>query len=133
MKKTIPNGLIEKLEKRRTAQQNRALHKYFELVAKDLNKNGVTVKKLVEGGMDMKPTKEIVKEYWREIQKVMFHKESTTELTTREINDILDVLAKHMGENHEIFRAFPSVETLVEYQRELDKKEKLTRDRKRVQ
>jgi predicted oxidoreductase len=114
-------------EEKRSALQNRALHKYFELVAKDLRQNGITVKKLLEGGLDIMPTKDIMKEVWRKIQIAMFDKESTKDLTTREINDILDVLNKHMGENHEIFRAFPSIETLIEYQKQLEEKEKLTR------
>jgi hypothetical protein len=114
-------------EKKRSIQQNRALHKLFTDLAKECQKKGITVRQLYEKGFDVMVTKEIFKnDVWRKIQIAMFDKESTKDLTTQEINQIFDVINKEFAD-WEIHIPFPSTESMMEYYEEIERKEKLTR------
>lgn len=96
---------------RRTLQQNKALHKFYELLAEDLNTAGLDMKRTLKEQVDIPWTPVTIKEYlWRPIQDAMLHKESTTELTTKEVNDVYEVLIRHLGEKFNITTAFPSEE-----------------------
>lgn len=100
----------------RTPQQNNALHKYFELVAKSLNEAGYDLKAVLgkmKEGIEIAWTKEMVKEIlWKEIQRIMFSKPSTTELNKqKEIDQIHEVLNRFLGERlHIEYIPFPSEE-----------------------
>lgn len=96
---------------KRTLQQNKALHKFFSLLSEDLTNAGLDMKKTLKEDADIPWTPEMVKEHlWRPIQEVMTHKESTTELDTKQINEIYEVLIRHLGEKFGITTAFPSEE-----------------------
>ena len=106
---------IEKVSKTRSARQNRALHKYFSIISKTLNSLGRTFeyKGLTGKSLSMPYTPDIVKNYvWRPLQKEWFNKESTTKLTTEEINKMIDVFTLHFG-NQGIVINFPSIESLL--------------------
>ena len=67
----------------------------------------------------LKPTVEIpwdtdtVKNHlWRPIQKAMLEKDSTTELTTAEVNKIYEVLDRHLLTKFQINMPFPSADML---------------------
>lgn len=95
----------------RTSTQNKALHKYFELLADELNSAGLDMKKTLKQTVDIPWSKETVKDYlWRPIQNAQLEKESTTELTTDEINKVYEVLNRHLGEKLQIHVPFPSSE-----------------------
>jgi hypothetical protein len=65
----------------RTYRQNRALHKFFRLLADELNAGGYNVRLVLQQKMDIDWTPELVKEaLWRPAQKVILKKKSTTEL-----------------------------------------------------
>ncbi len=84
----------------RTSQQNRALHKYFEMVAYALNDSGWDIPRTIRHyRLEIPWTKESVKTLlWKEIQKTMFAKPSTTQLDKlKEINEIVEVLTKFLG------------------------------------
>jgi len=96
---------------KRTLQQNRALHRFFKLLASDLRDAGLDMKKTLKPGADIPWTPEMVKEHlWKPMEKAMFEKESTTELTTKEVNQVYEVLIRHMGEKFSITTPFPSME-----------------------
>jgi hypothetical protein len=107
------------MELKRTIQQNKALHKFFELVSKELIQAGITDMRVV-----LKPEIEIpvspymVKEFmWKPIQKIYTGKNSTTKLDRySEINQIYDIFNKHLGEKFGQmgveFIPFPSLEEL---------------------
>jgi hypothetical protein len=60
----------------------------------------------------------MVKEYlWRPLQKAILGKKSTTELTTKEIDQVFDTLTRHLGQKLGIELQFPSIETLILEQR----------------
>src|SRR3990167_7484949 len=105
--------------KKRTEAQNRALHLYFEMIAGALNQEGLDVRVVLqviaEKGVDMMWSKELVKELlWRRIQKKYLAKESTTQLETKDIDKIYDMLNKFLAENFHITQPFPSIESLIE-------------------
>ena len=109
---------LKKIESSRTSQQNRALHLYFEHVANALIDVGFDycyVNPVSSEIIRIPFTKDLVKEYiWRPIQETMFQIESTTQLTTPMINDMLGVLSLWLGEkNKEV--SFPNrLDQLIE-------------------
>lgn len=88
----------------RTPLQNRALHKGFDLIAKTLNEAGLDMKKVLKPEIDIPWTDKSVKEFlFRPIQKIMTGKKSTTELNkTSEIDEVWEVLMRHLMEKHHI-------------------------------
>lgn len=95
----------------RTSQQNKALHKYFTLLADELNAAGYDMRRTLKPGVDIPWTPELVKQYlWKGIQEAMLGSDSTRELTTKEIDKVYDVLNKHLGETTGVHVAFPSKE-----------------------
>lgn len=105
-------------EKQRSISQNSAIHAYLELVAKELVNQGQTMQDVVKviTKVEITPTKENVKEIiWREIQKVMFGKKSTTELTTAEVDKIYQVMSMFLAREFDISIPFPSEEQTKEY------------------
>ena len=101
------NGLIEvkPFKKTRSSLQNRAIHLFFNQLAGQLNEFDEFEFKGVTGKTFTTPyTKEIVKEYiWKPLQKQMFGTDSTTKLTTEQIDLILDTLAKSFQEFEIVF------------------------------
>ena len=98
------DGLIEirLAKKTRSSQQNRALHLFFRMVADELNEMGLEFTYTGVKGMSMSVpyTEQIVKDFiWRPIQKALFNIESTTKLTTEQIDRILDVIIKFFAES----------------------------------
>jgi len=92
----------------RTDQQNKALHLMFEMIADELNDRGMYISNVIKA--DAPWNKERVKELiWRSTQELLTGKKSTTELTTKEIDDIFEVINKALGDKGlEII--FPSIE-----------------------
>lgn len=102
-------------KKQRTQQQNRALHKWFELLADELNSAGLDQRKVLKPSISIPWAKQSVKEQlWRPIQKALFEKKSTTELLKQEeIDKIFDVINKHLGERFGLeVPHFPSLEEM---------------------
>ncbi len=110
---------METDEKQRTLQQNKALHVYFTLVANALNDAGYDMRKTLKPGIEIPWSGKTVKEYlWKAIQKLQIEKDSTTQLTTKEIDLIFDTLNRHLGEKFGIHEDFPSIESIINKQRE---------------
>lgn len=89
------------IKQKRSSQQNRALHKYFSLIAIELNElgqefcyTGITGKEL-----SLQYTETIIKElFWKPIQMTMFGTNTTTKLTTDQMNMIIEVFSKFFAE-----------------------------------
>jgi len=98
------------MTKQRTATQNDALHKYYELLAKELNDAGWTVQKLLQHTIEIDWTKDTVKELlWRPVQKLLTGKPSTTNLDkTSEIDLVYEHINRYVGETTGIHMPFPS-------------------------
>lgn len=97
--------------KQRTIAQNRSLHLYFTLLAEELNQAGYDMRRTLKPGVDIPWGSNTVKEYlWKPIQNAQLMKQSTTELTTKEIDKVYDVLNRHLGEITGVSVPFPSEE-----------------------
>lgn len=92
---------IKKVSQNRTNLQNRALHLFFELVAKELNSNGIPFVYTGLKGMEIETpwTQELFKEMtWKPLQKAMFGTTSTRELKRNEIDPIFETINKFFAE-----------------------------------
>lgn len=106
---------VEYLPKKRTDQQNRALHLWFAQLSEALNDAGYDMRKTIREELDIPWTSYAVKEYlWRPLQKSMLGKKSTTQLTTEEIDQVYDVINLTIGERTGISVPFPSIEFLMQ-------------------
>jgi 6-pyruvoyl-tetrahydropterin synthase len=97
-------------DKQRTEQQNRALHLYLEMVARELRNQGQTMQDVVKkiNKVEIVPTMANLKEIvWREIQKTLFDKESTTFLTKHEVTEVYEVMSMWLSKNFGIDIPFP--------------------------
>ena len=101
--------------KQRTTTQNAALHLMFEQMATELNKGGQYINMVIKADAPWNAyrVKELI---WREVQKKMTGKESTTQITTKEIDEIFEVIHLALA-NKGIQIVFPSIETLLLQQR----------------
>jgi hypothetical protein len=98
----------------RTNRQNKALHVLFRLLADELNNNGLDMRKTLKPGVEIPWSGPSVKEFlWRPIQQEKKKKKSTTELTTKEIDEVFDTINRHIGERFGIHIPFPSIENLI--------------------
>lgn len=101
-------------EKQRTTLQNRSLHKYFSLLAKELNEAGLDMKAVLAPSVDIPWTPENIKNHlWRPVQKVYANKESTAELTTKETTDIYEALNRHLAWKFGVTVSWPSTEEIM--------------------
>ncbi len=100
---------------KRTITQNKALHKYFELLAKELNEHGITVQKFLKQAIDLNWTSVSIKELlWKPIQEHLLSKKSTTELDkVKDIDEIWEHINRHVGENWGLYIPFPQKESSV--------------------
>ena len=80
------------MTEQRTLPQNRALHKYCEIISNEMNAAGYDFKEVVRLPVSMTP--ELVKEYlFKRIMRTMYpDKESTTELDTIEIQKVYECM-----------------------------------------
>jgi hypothetical protein len=99
----------EKLK--RTLQQNKAMHKYFTMVAESLNDAGYDMKKTLKPEIEISWTPTSVKEYlWKPIQEAMMLKDSTTELHTDQVSAVYNVLSRHLSAKLGVNVSFPSAQ-----------------------
>ena len=106
---------LKKVSNTRTSQQNRALHLYFSFISNELNELGLEFhyQGLTQDGLTSIYTSDIVKNFiWRPIQTSMFDIKSTKDLTTDQMNKIIDVITKFFGDKG-VNLHFPSIETLI--------------------
>lgn len=99
---------MEQEPKKRSIQQNKALHKYCLEVADELAAHGVTVQAFIQN-IEADVTPELVKELWRAFARVKFGKTSTADLTQDEFSIILEEVTRHIGKLG-VYVAFPSDE-----------------------
>jgi hypothetical protein len=106
--------MTDKQTKQRTISQNNALHQYFTELAEELNLHGLDMRKTLKPTINIPWSCDTVKEYlWRPVMKIQTGKESTTELTTKEIDLVFDTINRHIGEQFGLTIEFPSIETII--------------------
>ena len=114
LSKSIIKAVIDNLPKKRSSQENKALHVFFQNISYELNRLGLEFTFRGVKGMDIQTTytPEIVKDFlWRPLQNALLKKSSTTELTHNDIQMIFEILGKWFSENG-IEIVFPSIESL---------------------
>ena len=94
----------------RTLPQNSALHRWCEQVAEELNASGQPVQLVLQKTIDLDWDKYSVKNLlWRNIQRALVRKESTTQLKKHEeINKIYEHLNRFLGEKCGIHVPWPA-------------------------
>jgi len=101
-------------KKQRTESQNNALHKFYSMLAEELNEKGKDMRVVLKPSWSIWWTTESIKSYiWKPIMKAMTGKESTTELekNSGEIDKIHEMIMKNLGENFHIeYIPFPHLE-----------------------
>ena len=111
---------MDKIKKARTNSQNKAIHKYLELLSDALNDAGFDVKQVIR--VDIPWTPEMAKELiWRPVQKLHLGKESTTQLTTTQVDKIYEIINRAIGERVRIYVPFPSKEQINESNRSIQR------------
>ena len=114
LSKAIIQNVIENLPHKRSSQQNKSLHVLFQNISFELNRVGMEFTFHGIKGMEIQTTytPEIVKEFiWKPLQNALLDKQSTTKLTTADINAIFEVLARWFADKG-IVIDFPSNEQL---------------------
>ena len=83
-------------------------------LAKELNDAGLDMKKTLKPEIDIPWNDKTVKEYmWKPIMKAHLGKESTTEMTTKDIDAVFAIINRHLGNRFGLEIEFPSIETLL--------------------
>lgn len=105
---------VEKEKKPRTSQQNQALHKFFDLLADEFNDAGLDQKKVlakIKEGVDIPWSKESIKHsLWHPMQEAVIGEESTTKLTTAQVNQVYEILNRWTAQTFGVSVEFPSNE-----------------------
>lgn len=107
---------LSKLPKKITNQQNKALHLLFNLLSDELNNIGITFFYRGISGKEFELiyTPALVKDYiWKPLQQQMLEKESTTELSTKDIDLIFESISNFFSERYSLEITFPSIKNLI--------------------
>lgn len=105
---------ITEVKDTRTSLQNASLHLFFTMITDQLNELGMEYRYFGVTGkeLSMMYTDNIVKEFfWKPIQLALFDIESTTKLTTEQMNQVIDVITKFFGDKGVLIE-FPNRENL---------------------
>lgn len=97
------------LGRQRTLTQNRALHKYCDMLADALNDAGYDMKKVIKQEVDIPWSQQSAKEFlWRPIQKAVTGIDSTTKPETSQYSAIYEVLNRHMAQKFGVSVPWPT-------------------------
>lgn len=101
--------------KNRTLTQNQALHKYFTLLADELNAGGFDMRRTLKQDVDIPWTMESVKQHlWKPLQEVITKEKSTAKVERADYSKIYDVLSRHLSQKLGIFVSWPSRDAMNE-------------------
>ena len=94
---------------RRTDKQRNAIEVYCAHVADEMNAAGHGLKAVLEQKvLDVPCTQENMKEIvFKGLTLAMFNKDSTTKLTTVEVNEVYEVMNRWLGEKFGVYVPFP--------------------------
>lgn len=103
----------------RTTKQNNSLHLLMTQLAEELNNSGKTMMKVLSQTAEIEWTAYSTKEYLlRPFIKAMYGKNSTTQLTTKELSDATEAMLRHVAQTTGVALDFPSLESLAQEQKE---------------
>ena len=98
----------------RSIQQNKSLHKYLEQIAEQLASSGQDMRQVVK--LPIKPTMENVKEnMFKPVMSALYpDKESTTELTTTEMQECYQVFNEAIAQRLGVSADWPCEQSMYE-------------------
>ena len=101
-------------DKIRTATQNKSIHKLFGEVANEMLDQGIERRTVIEDleGYSCPIDAGFVKEVWRAIMYTQTGLQSTTQLSTAQIDKVYDTFNLFLSETYGIHVPFPSIEAL---------------------
>ena len=106
--KALINGPAEVTTMQRTKKQNDCLHEACGNLATAFNDGGLDMRKVLKPGVDIPWTKESVKEYlFNSISEVMFDGRTSSQLDTKEIQEVWQTLMRFTGEKHGVTVNWP--------------------------
>ena len=108
----IGGSASEKEKKKRTLQQNKAIHKHCDLASKEAQNSGITYSEFIRlrPKLELPWTPERVKELWQHASLLLYGTTKTSELETHQVSIVYDVVNKVMGEIMGFNILFPSEE-----------------------
>ena len=96
-------------DRQRTLQQNKSVWLFFTMLAQELNDSGYDQRKVLKPSIAIPWSKDSIHQMlWLPVQEAMFGTDSTTELTSDQIDKVYDVLNRHLGEITGVSVEFPS-------------------------
>jgi hypothetical protein len=102
---------MEEITKIRTDKQHKALMVLEKELADEMVKIGLDMRTFLKEGVEIPATKQIVHDHIvKPLVKAMFKKDSTTQLEVHEVNQLYEVINRHLGEKTGIHVDFPSVD-----------------------
>ena len=104
---------IKKSQSTRTLSQNSALHKYFQLLADEMNDAGITqqlITSKLNAGFEIPVSESFLKDIFRQIGKNMYDIDSTAKLSTKEMQEVYLVFDHGMAEKTGCAVAWPCVD-----------------------
>lgn len=94
--------------RQRSLSQNRALHKFCQQLADELNNAGLDMRKVMKQDVDIPWTMDAVKSnLWKPIQKSVTGLDSTTKPETSQYPAIYEVLIRHLGQKFGVHVQWP--------------------------
>jgi len=98
-------------DRRRTQQQNKALHKYFRQLSEAFNEAGFSVMQVMRHDAEIPWTEELVKELiWKTVQQAMLNTDSTTDLDRKQVSEVYEVVQRHLAQTTGVHVEFPTEE-----------------------
>lgn len=105
------------MEKQRTLKQNNSIHKYCELLAKELNTLGLDMRIVLKPDYKIWWTMENIKEnIFKPVASAMYNVDSTTKLERQQVDKVHEQIMFMLGEKFGVeYIPFPSVESTDDY------------------
>jgi len=94
---------------KRTNQQNKALHTFFQLLSDELNTQGLDARVVLKPTYKIWWTADSIKrDLFCQLSKAMFNKEHTSDLTKKEVDKVYEQLMFILGEKFGVYVEFPA-------------------------
>ena len=105
---------VRHISDKRSENQNNALHLWFDQIATEAEKRGLTIDKWIKHPTEMKITESMLKDSFRATGEAMYKKKSTAKLTKEEFSVIQKLFDKAVLERLGIDIEFPNLELLID-------------------
>lgn len=107
---------IIKKKKRRTSQQNKAIHKWCDLLALSFNAAGITKRLTLPSGYVIETDwsmDSVKKDIWHTIQESQFGTVSTADLETAQVNKVYELIDRDVAGPMGVHVPFPRWEDMA--------------------